>query len=82
MFRNPEGDYAARLIEACGLKGTRIGGAVISEKHANFIINDKGSTASDIESLIKLIQDTVEEKFGITLQPEARIVGDELEMKE
>ena len=82
VFRNPEGDYAARLIEACGLKGTRIGGAVISEKHANFIINDNGSTASDIESLIKLIQDTVEEKFGITLQPEARIVGDELEMKE
>ena len=82
VFRNPEGDYAARLIEACGLKGRRIGGAVISEKHANFIINDKDATASDIESLIKLIQVTVEQKYGITLQPEARIVGDAPEMKQ
>lgn len=82
VFRNPEGDYAARLIEACGLKGKRIGGAVVSEKHANFIINDNGASASDIESLIKLIQATVAEKFDVALQPEARIVGDALEMKE
>ena len=76
VFRNPEGHYAAQLIEACGLKGRRIGGAVISDKHANFIINDNDATASDIESLIELIQETVNEKNGILLQTEVRIVGD------
>ena len=78
VFRNPEGYYAAELIEACQLKGTRIGGAVISEKHANFIINDNKATAADIESLIHLIQDKVEQVHGIKLQPEAEIVGDEI----
>jgi len=78
VFRNPEGDYAARLIEACALKGKRIGGAVVSEKHANFIINEKHASAQDIESLIKLIQQTVKEKQGITLQPEVRIVGEQV----
>jgi len=77
VFRNPEDDYAARLIEACGLKGKRIGGAVVSEKHANFIINENDATAQDIESLIKLIQQTVEEEQGVMLQPEARIVGEQ-----
>jgi len=76
VFRNPEGFYAAQLIEDCLLKGKRIGGAVISEKHANFIINDNNATAADIESLIQLIQKIVKEKHGILLEPEARIVGD------
>jgi UDP-N-acetylmuramate dehydrogenase len=76
VFRNPEGFFAAKLIEDCQLKGKRIGGAVISEKHANFIINDKNASAADIESLIKLIQKTVKDKHGILLEPEARIVGD------
>jgi len=76
VFRNPEGNYAARLIEACLLKGKKIGGAVVSEKHANFIINEGDATASDIESLIKLIQKTVKEQHGVTLQPEVRIVGE------
>jgi len=76
VFRNPEGFYAAKLIEDCQLKGTRIGGAVISEKHANFIINDNNASAADIESLIQLIQKTVKDKHGILLEPEARIVGD------
>lgn len=76
VFRNPEGHYAAQLIEQCGLKGKSIGGAVISEKHANFIINDNNATATDIESLIKLIQKTVKHKYGILLQPEVKIVGE------
>lgn len=76
VFRNPEGDYAARLIESCGLKGRRIGGAVISEKHANFIINDSNASAADIENLIELIQRAVEQQCGVSLQTEVRIVGD------
>ncbi|MCK4675190.1 MAG: UDP-N-acetylenolpyruvoylglucosamine reductase, partial [Gammaproteobacteria bacterium] len=76
VFRNPEGHYAAQLIEQCGLKGKSIGGAVVSEKHANFIINDNNATATDIESLIKLIQKTVKQEYGILLQPEVKIVGD------
>ena len=78
VFRNPEGLYAAQLIEDCGLKGKRIGGAVISNKHANFIINDNKATAADIESLITLIQKTVKQQHGILLQTEARIVGEVL----
>jgi UDP-N-acetylmuramate dehydrogenase len=76
VFRNPEGFYAAQLIEDCQLKGKRIGGAVISEKHANFIINDNDASAADIESLILLIQEKVKNKHGILLEPEAKIVGD------
>ncbi|MCK5003233.1 MAG: UDP-N-acetylmuramate dehydrogenase [Gammaproteobacteria bacterium] len=76
VFRNPENDYAARLIEQCGLKGKRIGGAVVSEKHANFIINDQQATAADIEALIELIQNTVQEQTGIVLQTEVKIIGD------
>ena len=75
-FRNPEGDYAARLIEACGLKGYLIGGAQVSEKHANFIVNIGGATALDIELLIKLMHDTVLEKFGVALQQEVKVIGD------
>ena len=75
VFRNPPGDYAARLIEACGLKGARRGDACVSEKHANFIINLGAATAQDIEQLIQHIQDTVQRKFSIALAPEVRIVG-------
>ncbi len=78
VFRNPDGFYAAQLIENCGLKGKRIGGAVISNKHANFIINDNKATAADIESLITLIQKTVKQQHGIVLQTEVRIVGEEV----
>jgi UDP-N-acetylmuramate dehydrogenase len=75
-FRNPAGDYAARLIEACGLKGYLIGGAQVSEKHANFIVNIGGATALDIELLIKHMHDTVLEKFGVALQQEVKVIGD------
>ena len=76
VFRNPEGDYAARLIEACGLKGRAIGGARISAKHANFIVNPDGARAADIEALIELAERSVKEKFGIVLEREVRIVGE------
>jgi UDP-N-acetylmuramate dehydrogenase len=76
VFRNPRGDHAARLIEACGLKGYEIGGARISDKHANFIVNPKGrARAADIEALIGHARKTVKERFGIELVPEVRIVG-------
>jgi len=75
VFRNPPGDYAARLIEACGLKGRRIGGAEISTKHANFIVNRGEATAADIEALIALARDTVKDRHGVALETEVRIVG-------
>ena len=76
VFRNPEGDHSARLIEAAGLKGYRIGGAEVSEKHANFIINRDNATATDIEELIEHVRLTVLEQHGINLQHEVRIVGE------
>ncbi len=77
VFRNPEGDYAARLIEASGLKGHAIGGARISEKHANFIVTPGGrATAADIEALIEHARATVLAKHGVALVPEVRIVGE------
>ena len=75
-FRNPPGDHAARLIEACGLKGVRGGGACVSEKHANFIINTGGATAADIERLMARVADTVESRYGMRLTPEVHIVGE------
>jgi UDP-N-acetylmuramate dehydrogenase len=75
VFKNPPGDYAARLIEASGLKGFRIGDAVVSEKHANFIINVGQAKAADVEALMKYIQQTVNEKFNVQLQSEVKIVG-------
>jgi len=75
-FRNPEGDYAARLIEASGLKGYTIGGAQVSEKHANFIVNIGGASALDIELLIKHMRDTVQAKQGVTLQQEVKVIGE------
>lgn len=76
VFRNPPGDYAARLIEAAGLKGYASGGAVVSEKHANFIINADAASAADIESLIKHVQNTVKTQFGVELVPEVHIIGE------
>lgn len=77
VFRNPTGDYAARLIEACGLKGHAIGDAQISDKHANFIINRGGARAADIEALITLAERSVKEKFGVELEREVQIIGDQ-----
>jgi UDP-N-acetylmuramate dehydrogenase len=75
-FRNPPGDYAARLIESCGLKGHTIGGAQVSMKHANFIINVGEASAKNIEALIDYMEDTVEKKTGVKLIREVRIIGD------
>ena len=76
VFRNPERDHAARLIESCGLKGARAGGAQVSEKHANFIINLGHATAGDIEELIRRVHATVKAERGVTLVPEVRILGE------
>jgi UDP-N-acetylmuramate dehydrogenase len=75
VFKNPENDHAGRLIEACGLKGTRRGGAVISVQHANFIMNEKNATGADILWLIDLCKRRVREKFGIELHEEVRIIA-------
>ena len=75
-FRNPPGDHAARLIEACGLKGHRIGGATVSTQHANFLITEDGAKAADVEALIHHLQATVKAKTGVELHPEVRVVGD------
>ncbi len=76
VFRNPTGNHAAKLIEGCGLKGKCIGGAQVSEKHANFIVNVGSATAADIEELIIEVQATVQKQTGINLHPEVRIVGE------
>lgn len=75
-FRNPSGDHAARLIESCGLKGFTIGGAQVSTKHANFIINTGTASAADIENMIDHMQSTVKAKTGVELAREVKIVGD------
>lgn len=77
VFRNPPGNPAGRLIEAAGGKGLSIGAARVSEKHANFIVNTGGASARDIESLIELIRQRVKDKFGVELETEVRIVGEE-----
>lgn len=76
VFRNPENDFAGRLIELSGLKGVCIGGAAVSEKHANFIVNTGDATAADIESLITLVQQKIALEQGVHLQAEVRIVGE------
>jgi UDP-N-acetylmuramate dehydrogenase len=76
VFRNPPDTYAAKLIEACGLKGRVIGGAAISVKHANFIVNTGAARAADIEALIELAQHSVKARFGIELEREVRIIGE------
>lgn len=78
VFRNPENDYAARLIEAAGLKGECIGKACVSDKHANFIINTGNATAGDIEALINRIMQVVEQKQDVRLKTEVQIVGEEI----
>jgi len=76
VFKNPPGDHAARLIEQSGLKGYAIGGACVSEKHANFIVNTGNAKAADIEALIALVQQTVNNNYGISLQTEVCMVGE------
>jgi UDP-N-acetylmuramate dehydrogenase len=75
VFRNPDGDYAGRLIEFCGLKGARIGGAEVSEKHANFVINKENASSKDVHDLICYIHDTVLDKTNVDLQIEQEFIG-------
>ena len=79
VFKNPEGDYAGRLIEACGLKGKTSGAARISERHANVIVNTGGARAADVLILMRMMRDAVREKFGVTLMPEVEMLGLEWE---
>jgi UDP-N-acetylmuramate dehydrogenase len=76
VWKNPQGEVAARLIEKCGLKGKRINGAEISSKHANFIVNRGGATAGDIVALMDLTRERVQAHFGLTLEPEIRSIGE------
>lgn len=75
-FRNPPGQFAARLIEEAGLKGTRVGGAEVSAQHANFIVNTGGATARDVEELMSLIRSRVKASAGVELVPEVRKIGE------
>ncbi len=75
-FKRPEGYFAGKLIQDCGLKGCRIGGAMVSEKHSGFVINAGGATAKDVLDLIRYIRKTVWERFGVTIEPEVRMLGD------
>ncbi len=75
VFTNPEGDHAARLIEAAGAKGRRVGGAVVSQKHANFIVAEAGAKAADVVALIREVQALIERSAGVTLQPEVKLIG-------
>lgn len=77
VFRNPPGDFAGRIIEECGLKGMNIGGAKVSDKHANFIVNEHAATSADIEALITHVAEIVHEKTGVHLLPEVCIMGRE-----
>lgn len=76
VFRNPPGDHAGRLIEACNLKGYKVGGAQVSTIHANFIVNCGGATATDVLTLMEHVQAVVQEKFGVNLHPEVLVVGE------
>lgn len=76
MFKNPPGDYAGRLIEAAGLKGTRIGGAEISPVHANFIVNHGNATARDVAELLRLARREVAKRFGVRLELEIQLIGE------
>ena len=75
VFRNPVGDFAGRLIEAAGLKGTQVGGVQVSEQHANFIVNMGGGTAEDVMRLVTKIRETVEQRFGVELELELRMIS-------
>ena len=74
VFKRPEGHFAGALIEQCGLKGTRSGGAMVSEKHAGFIVNAGGASSGDVLRLIQRIQQTVKEQTGVELEPEVRLI--------
>jgi UDP-N-acetylmuramate dehydrogenase len=76
VFKNPPGDYAGRLIEACGLKGCTIGTAQVSTVHANFFLSDGQTRAADYRALIELVQAEVERRFGVLLEPEIQFVGE------
>jgi len=76
IFRNPPGEYAGRLIEAAGLKGRRVGGAMISEQHANFIVNLGEATAADVKQLMDEVSDRVWQARSIRLVPEIKLIGD------
>ena len=76
VFKNPEGDHAARLVEAAGAKGRAVGGARVSEKHANFVVASPGATASDVWELIGQVQRLVEDRFGVSLEREVQLVGE------
>jgi UDP-N-acetylmuramate dehydrogenase len=76
FFKRPDGYFAGKLIQDSGLKGLSVGGAQVSPLHAGFIVNNGGATATDILRLMKLIQNTVFDKFGVRLEPEVRILGD------
>lgn len=75
-FKRPEGYFAGKLIQDAGLMGYSIGGAAVSEKHAGFVVNNGGATAADVLALIKHIQNTVKDKFGVDLEPEVRLIGE------
>ena len=75
VFKNPPGDHAGRLLEACGLKGERVGGAVVSERHANVIVNAGGATAADVRALMARMRDAVRDRFGVDLVPEVEDLG-------
>jgi UDP-N-acetylmuramate dehydrogenase len=76
VFRNPPGDSAGRMIDEAGLKGLRIGGASVSEKHANFVVNDRHGTAADVRRLVERVRAEIEARHGIRLRPEVEFVGD------
>jgi UDP-N-acetylmuramate dehydrogenase len=77
IFKNPPNDFAGRLIEACGLKGQRVGGAEVSPAHANWLVNAGGATAKDMLALIEKVRGEVVQKFGITLELEVKVVGED-----
>ena len=75
-FKRPEGYFAGKLIQDCGLKGFRVGDAVVSEKHSGFVINAGQATAADVMALIRYVQQEVEEKFHVRIEPEVRLLGE------
>ena len=75
MFKNPKDNKAAILIDQCGLKGTKFGGAMVSTKHANFIVNFDNATAQDVIELVKIVKSTVQQKTGIDLEMEVKLIG-------
>jgi len=76
VWKNPSGETASRLIEKAGLRGKRLNGAEISSKHANFVVNRGGAAAVDVLALMQLTRERVQTQFGVTLEPEIRIIGE------